>query len=206
MTPRSDSMENVIVWLVVTLLGSFGGSYLGAYFKKKGENLATHEDIDKLVAQVSVVTQTTKEIEAKISDEVWDRQRKWELKRDLLLDAMKKLGPLPEQLSALHAVYHGAQFGDESRIRESQKWDDLVREFDSAIFLAHLVSGPEMWEALRDFSVFGRKTSMTLKGGGHDTSEEWSREAATKFISATEAARKELGIAGTVTKPQTGTK
>lgn len=32
-------MENVIVWLVVTLVGSFGGSYLGAYFKKKGENL-----------------------------------------------------------------------------------------------------------------------------------------------------------------------
>jgi predicted alpha/beta-fold hydrolase len=74
-----DSIENVIVWLVVTLGGSFGGSYLGAYFKKKGENLATHEDIDKLVEQVGAVTKTTKEIEAKISDEVWDRQRKREL-------------------------------------------------------------------------------------------------------------------------------
>jgi hypothetical protein len=62
-------MENVIVWLVVTLVGSFGGSYLSSYFKRKGENLATHEDIDKLVEQVSAVTKTTKEIEAKISSE-----------------------------------------------------------------------------------------------------------------------------------------
>jgi len=35
--------------------------------KKKGENLATHEDLDKLVVQVRAVTTTTKEIEAKIS-------------------------------------------------------------------------------------------------------------------------------------------
>ena len=43
------------------------GTYLGSYFKKKGENLATHDDIDKLVNQVSAVTAATKQIEEKLS-------------------------------------------------------------------------------------------------------------------------------------------
>lgn len=63
-------MENVILWLLVAGVGSFGGSYLGAYFKKKGENYATKEDLGDLVQQVRAVTTVTKEIEAKISDEV----------------------------------------------------------------------------------------------------------------------------------------
>lgn len=58
----------------LSLVGGWCGAHIGAYLKKKGENLATHEDIDKLVDQVRAVTQTTKEIEAKISDEMWDRQ------------------------------------------------------------------------------------------------------------------------------------
>ena len=60
-------MENLITWGLTTLIGAFVGSYLGSYLKKKGENLATHEDLDKLVVQVRAVTTTTKEIEAKIS-------------------------------------------------------------------------------------------------------------------------------------------
>lgn len=66
------TVEGLIVWLLVSLLGSFGGAWLGAYFKKKGENYATHEDLGKLVKQMEAVTTATKQIEAKISDEVWD--------------------------------------------------------------------------------------------------------------------------------------
>jgi len=55
------------------------GAYLGSYLKKKGENLATHEDIDKLVNQVSAVTVATKQIEARISNQTWQRERRAEL-------------------------------------------------------------------------------------------------------------------------------
>jgi len=61
---------NLDIGIAVTTLISAGiGAYLGAYLKKKGENLATHEDIGKLLDQVRAVTTITKEIEAKISDE-----------------------------------------------------------------------------------------------------------------------------------------
>jgi hypothetical protein len=187
-------MENVIVWLVVTLVGSFGGSYLGAYFKKKGENFATHEDIDKLVEQVSAVTKTTKEIEAKISDEAWDRQRKWELKRDVLLDAMKKLGVLPEHLVTLQkADLEGGRAQP-----AALKWTAAVGEFDAAIILVELVCGREVVKAMREFSLFGRECAAKLMAGEIDPA--WTVEVATKFISATDEARKELGVARTVTK------
>jgi hypothetical protein len=64
--------------ILVTAVVAGAGAYLGSYLKKKGENLATHEDVDKLVAQVAAVTETTKQIESKISHDVWERQRKWE--------------------------------------------------------------------------------------------------------------------------------
>jgi uncharacterized membrane protein YfcA len=35
-------MENIVLWGLATLAGSFIGSFLGSYFKKKGENRAIH--------------------------------------------------------------------------------------------------------------------------------------------------------------------
>jgi hypothetical protein len=60
----------------ILLVTAGAGGYLGAYLKKKGENLATREDIDKLVAQVSAVTAATKQIEARIdrASRVHERQ------------------------------------------------------------------------------------------------------------------------------------
>jgi hypothetical protein len=52
---------------IISFVGGWLGSFLGAYLKKKGENLATHEDIDKPVDQVAVVTRATKQIELRKS-------------------------------------------------------------------------------------------------------------------------------------------
>ncbi len=54
-----------LVVFVSSGLSAGAGAFIGSYLMKKGENLATHEDINKLVDQVKSVTQATKEIEAK---------------------------------------------------------------------------------------------------------------------------------------------
>ncbi len=62
----------------------------------------------------------------------------------------------------LHAVYRDAAVGtdeawvDDARIRESQKWDAAVGEFDASTFLVELVCGGEVVKAMREFSLFGR--------------------------------------------------
>jgi hypothetical protein len=70
--------------------GAWAGPYLGGYARKKGENLATHEDIGKVTKQVAAVTTTTEQIKTEISDESWGRQRRWELKREVLIEASKR--------------------------------------------------------------------------------------------------------------------
>ena len=63
------------------------------------------EDIHKLVDQVSAVTTATKEIESKISGDLWDRQKQWELKRDILFDAVKRLNDVDSKLLALNTFW-----------------------------------------------------------------------------------------------------
>ena len=85
-----------LVLLGLTTLGGYFGAFLNSYSKTKGKNLATHEDIDKLVDEVRAVTTATKQIEAKISNEVWDRQKRWELTRDAVLQTLKALSEVRE--------------------------------------------------------------------------------------------------------------
>jgi|SRR6266851_2457929 len=68
-------MLDVAQYLTLIVLPAVG-AFFGSYLKKKGENLATHEDVDKLVAQMSAVTAATKQIEAKITraSRVYERQ------------------------------------------------------------------------------------------------------------------------------------
>src|ERR1039457_5932070 len=93
----------LVAWGLTTLVTAFVGSYLASYLKKKGENLATHEDIGKLVEQMQAVTQATKEIEAKISNEVWNRQKQWEVRRDVIFETVKQLGEVQANFAALVA-------------------------------------------------------------------------------------------------------
>ena len=46
-------MAELLVVFLATMLSSGVGAYVGAYLKRKGENPATHEDIDKLLDQVA---------------------------------------------------------------------------------------------------------------------------------------------------------
>lgn len=96
--------ESAILYLFLTAVVAGAGAYFGAYLKKKGENLATHEDLEKLVQHVDAVTNTTKRIEEQISDEFWQRQRRWEAKRETIFEAMKRFG----ELEAVVAQFAGS--------------------------------------------------------------------------------------------------
>jgi hypothetical protein len=96
-------MTTYIAWGLSTVIGILLG-YLAGYAKKKGENKAMHEDIEKVVEQMSAVTQATKAIEAKISSDVWDRQKRWELKREVLFDATKNVAVIFDRLKNLNNI------------------------------------------------------------------------------------------------------
>ena len=51
------------------------------------------------------MTQTTKEIEAKISGELWDRQKQWELRGEVTFGTAKAMGAVKDTLTKMHAIY-----------------------------------------------------------------------------------------------------
>jgi hypothetical protein len=91
-------------FLVFTVLCAGIGAYIGAYLKKSGENLATHDDFERVLAELKLQTQATKEIEAKISDDVWDRQKKWEIKKEALFDATRGLVDFNNALMKIRSI------------------------------------------------------------------------------------------------------
>ena len=155
------------------LVGAAAGSYFKGYGEQKGKNLATHEDITLLVDQVRAVTQTTKEIEARISDDVWDRQKRWELRKELILVAVAKAHAMFDALSSLQAIQltehnsrrQGLPARTEVVTEKAQRWTVSVQEFTSARVALELVCDEDAIHAAKVYSLLlGQIVSPVLNG------------------------------------------
>jgi hypothetical protein len=143
----------IILFALGISLGALLNTYLTSYMKKKGENFATREDLQDLVKQMSAVTEATKKIEADISSGVWDRQKRWELRRDTLFEVVKRLTELEEALSKLHTIWSVGAAHDLSGVPGAVSawqgsWKDALRlwteaadDFNRAKLMAAMVSG-----------------------------------------------------------------
>jgi hypothetical protein len=104
---------------IVTALGA----YLGSYLKKKGENLATHEDIRRLVDQV----RETERVKAEIADRMWDRQRRWDAKKDMYVEIYSSLHKLHDLLVS---VGEGVRCEGVDQTRLGEAKNQLKNDFD----------------------------------------------------------------------------
>lgn len=195
-------MEIYVIVPIISFVGGWLGSFVGAYLKKKGENLATQEDIGKLVEQVAAVTKTTKEIEAKISDEVWGRQRVWEMKRDAFFALMKAESRVTDALIGLSSALTTAKqnspitpAGRELARKATETWFDASADFESAGAQARIVCGPDLEGRINSMYTFLTGTSSDIAKA--DTSEKAKlKPYNAKFVEEREAllaaVRKEL--------------
>jgi hypothetical protein len=186
--------------LALTFVVAGGGAYLGSYLKKKGENLATHEDIDKLADQVRTITSLSKTIEARISDEFWQNQRRWEVKRDTIFEAMKKFGELEAAVALLAGNVSAYQEGmispqllvDRKELR--RELNVALKGFGIAKNLVTLACGDDANRVLSSIQLEVRKISNQLLGDGTVDRETLFQGFAVLMPSIYEYLRKELGI------------
>lgn len=122
-------MEHLLWWGLTTLVSAFVGSYLAGYLKKKGENLATKEDIREL-------TQVTKEIEAKIDDRVWNRQRQWEMKKEIFIEATRIVAKADETLARTVTLYLSGRLTRTEIDRCEEYWYQLASQGSSIMIIA----------------------------------------------------------------------
>lgn len=165
---RLVGMESVVIgitWFASVVVSLVLGSFLPSYFKKKGENLATKEDIAEL-------TKAAKEIEAKIDEGVWGRQRHWELKREVLLEVTRSIGEMDGEYFNLIAAFSAAKNGElrgenweQSKSEAAQEWTRMVRRFEGARLLAVLVAGKDLREATSSLSKAFTAAYPVIKRG-----------------------------------------
>jgi hypothetical protein len=96
------------------------------------------------------VTQATKEIESKISNEMWDRQKQWEIKKDAIFDAMKEMGRVENSLIELMARYIAfkseivAEDERQARVDAGTRFQQALMSLNRANVLLALVCSDEV--------------------------------------------------------------
>jgi hypothetical protein len=187
----------VVLWLLTLILGAFLG-YLASYMKKKGENLATHEDIDKLVDQMKAVTQATKEIESKISGEAWDRQKRWEMKREVVFEAIKRVARADEELLGFSMILKVEQKPGEdwtqTNLERSLKWSNASAALDESRLLVGVVCSRETREALDSFAVVTNTIAAGISKKDAQIYDKSREQVARQLFAVRAALRKELGV------------
>jgi hypothetical protein len=191
----------ILIFLVVNVFKPFFGSYAA----KKGENLATKEDIAQL-------TKIAEGIKAKISDEVWDRQKQWEMRRDAVLDVVRAIGKLNQALISLNSedvtyeyCRRNPEYKDQqdktfvSREAAIENYGSCRSEFEDTRFVADLTAGKELRIALFEYFkviVIGEALVLTSSVVPMNRDEFFNSQSMRdqKINAVYEAARKELNI------------
>lgn len=60
--------------MVFSAVGAGIGAYFGAYLKRKGENVATKEDLQVVVDQVRATSQVAESIKTELTGKLWISQ------------------------------------------------------------------------------------------------------------------------------------
>jgi hypothetical protein len=153
-----------------------------------------------LVDQVRAVTTTAKEIEAKISTDVWDRQKHWEMKRDVLFEATKRLGELNDALVGLNSAFisdrnereQGRPGWPEGKLEASKIWMDTAAKFAETELLVRVVCGKELSDQCLNLLFRTRSIAQAILKGDLDVYSASSKELVTLFQKLPVAIRKEL--------------
>jgi len=135
----------------------------------------------------------------------WDRQRQWEMKRDVVFEAVRALGALDNALSDLY-VGHDLSIpeNEESRSRVPQisdetmtRWNTKVASLDGAKFLASMVVGKELRSALDKCAIEMQQIVIGIKKGTAKHNKASLKVLWPKIEAVYAAARKELNIKNT---------
>jgi hypothetical protein len=190
-----------VIWLLTTFLSALFGSAFGGYFGKKGEIQALHEDLSRVIAQNEAITRANETIKDRLTNQTWDRQRQWEMKRDAVITTVPALGRARDALMYLA--------GSVSAISEDLPYEwqrhpelyklsvELIRrleEFDEKRLIASFLCSDELSTALTDAGKAIRSALSTVQKEKYFSMSVLYPPVRESVSSALQVARKEIGI------------
>ena len=187
-------MEHFIVIAFYSILafvvGLFSSAFLPGNMREKGKDLATKEDLKELARQTGILTQTAKEIEARISVSVWSKQERWDIQKTALLDGLKELATAEIFLVRLVQTFVDTKDrpqGWETRRREAnEKYAERINNFWRTQLAIEIVCGKEIGSHFQEIDAIFDRVRKGLKQGQFD--DIWNTQYPELLI-----AKKQLG-------------
>src|SRR6202012_4323636 len=175
-------MEHFVVIAFYSILafvvGLFTWAFLPSYMREKGKNLATKEDIQELARQTGILTETAKEIEARLSVSVWSNQQRWDMQKTALLDSLKDLATAETFLVRLVQTFVDTKDrprGWEARRKEAnQKYAEKINNFWRTQLAIEVVCGKEIGSHFQEIDTIFDRVRKSLKQGDFD--EIWNQQ------------------------------
>lgn len=151
---------------------------------------------------MSAVTTVTKEIESKITSDLWDRQKRWELKREVLIETTKRIAVARTALTHLCAIYttekaskdKGRPERPEKRIEVGAEWTKAANELDEATSLVALACGDDVQKAVQAFAIFTGDLAEEITQGRPEALTSSAKELVSKANAVSAAMRSEMRI------------
>ncbi len=112
-----------LVYIVILGISAFGGlvgSFLTAYAKKRGENLATKADFDELLQQLRLQTRETEEIKSEIAKTSWVDQQRWNFKREVYSQLLAILEEIRQKTAWLAEFFSTPSFSTPDRFKQRE--------------------------------------------------------------------------------------
>jgi hypothetical protein len=196
-------LVGIALWALGTAVFSGVGGYVGANLKGKNKTLASEEDLGKVLNEVRAVAITTKKIESEISSEMWIPQKRRELKREILLQATRRLTDLEDGLLSFDSVLQleskeqkeGQPGWIEAKEAKFEKWSNASAAFDDTRLLVNMICQPETIAAFEEFGMLMNEVATKISPGKDVAIYSSSLPLREKKQAEVRAAvRKELGI------------
>jgi hypothetical protein len=194
-------VEMAAIWLGLNLTVSGFGAYCGAYLKQKSQGFATLEDITKCFDQLCAATKASKEIEDKITSELPARQKCWELKREVLFEATRRVGEIEELLNNLNSILQielkepkeGNLAWMEMKIGNNKKWSRATAHFAETKLFVAVTCGKETKEAFDSYGDLANELATAINKRTANAYEKYFPELTVKHLAVRTAVRSELG-------------
>jgi hypothetical protein len=159
---------------------------------------------------VSAVTAATKRIEADISSGVWGKQKRWEMKREVLFEAAKRLAEVEEAMLTYATAIrqdHAKQSAWETAaptLTEKLSWTQVMSEattgwskasaaFDETRLFVGIVCGKDAKEAFEDLGRFINVLVVQIRKAP-DAYQSSRPDFINKVLVSRNAIRKELEV------------
>ncbi len=165
----------IAVVVVAWITRSVWEPYLKGYSEEAGKRRATHEDIERVLAELRVITAETKSIEARIGGAEWDRQ--W-VKAQKLGVYLEVLSGIDKLVDALGPLATALKAGDTKALHEQKHLHARMLDFLALTHRIRLFAPENIWRICVDVGSLARSAFEAVDASNINGPDE----AAVKMI------------------------